>query len=143
MRYPAIVTKEGRFTLAAFPDCPGCATQADPGESILDQATDALTGWLEAHLVTGEVPPRPRTRPKGKVLWVEVPATLAVKVALRWARTDAGLTQRELAKRAGVTQQAIAKLEHPDANPGVETLEKVARALGVRLSIDFLPMHAA
>jgi DNA-binding XRE family transcriptional regulator/predicted RNase H-like HicB family nuclease len=143
MRYAAVITKERKSTLAEFPDCPGCQTEADPGESIGAQATDALTGWLETHLLSGEVPPRPSARPKGKVLWVDVPASVAVKVALRWARTDAGLTQAELAKRAHVTQQAIAKLEHPDANPSIETLEKVAKALGVRLEIDFRPLEAA
>ena len=65
---------------------------------------------------------------------------LAVKLYLRWERADAGLTQTELAKRAGVTQQAIAKLEHPSANPTIETLEKVAAALGVRVEVAFRPM---
>ena len=144
MRYPAIITKEGRQTLAQFPDCPGCQTFADPGESIETQAEDALVGWLEAHLLTGDAAPRPsRKPPRGKVLWVEVPARLAVKLGLRWARAEAGLTQTQLALRAHVSQQAIAKLEHPRANPTIETLEKVAAALGVRVQIDFRPLNAA
>src|SRR5712692_123837 len=32
MRDPAIITKEGRKTLATFADCPGCQTEADPEE---------------------------------------------------------------------------------------------------------------
>lgn len=141
MRYAATITKERRQTLAEFPDCPGCQTFADPGESIAAQAQDALTGWLEAHLATGDVAPRPKkASPKGKVLWVEVPASLAVKLYLRWERADAGLTQAELARRAGVTQQAIAKLEHPKANPTIETLERVAAALGVRVEVAFRPL---
>lgn len=140
MRYAAIITKEGRNTLAEFPDCPGCQTFAEPGESVAEQAQDALMGWLEAHLATGEVPPRPsRRHHKGKVLWVEVPARLAVKVLLRMERAEAGLTQTQLAKRAGVSQQAIAKLEHPKANPTIETLEKVAAALQIRVEVAFRP----
>lgn len=141
MRYPAVITKEGRYTVAVFPGCPGCATQADPGERIEDQAAEALQGWLEAHLVTGDIAPRPtRKAPKGKTLWVEVPTRLAVKLYLRWERADAGLTQAELARRAGVSQQAIAKLEHPKANPTIETLERVAAALGVRVEVAFRPL---
>lgn len=141
MRYAAIVTKEKGRTLAEFPDCPGCQTFAEPGESITEQATDALLGWLEAHLATGDVAPRPsRKALKGRVLWVNVPARLAVKLYMRWERAEAGLTQTELARRAGVTQQAIAKLEHPKANPTIETLEKVAAALGVRVEVAFLPL---
>ena len=137
MRYPAIITKEGKKTLANFPDCPGCQTESDPREDIAVQAVDALTGWLESHLLLGRVPPRASTRkPKGKVLWVEVPAGLAVKLLIRWARNEAGLTQAQLAKRAKVTQQMIAKLENPNYNPTLEALEKGASALGARLEVN-------
>jgi DNA-binding XRE family transcriptional regulator/predicted RNase H-like HicB family nuclease len=137
MRYPAIITKEGKKTLASFADCPGCQTEADPGEDISVQAADALTGWLESHLLLGRVPPRPSKRkPKGKVLWVEVPPGLAVKLLIRWARNDAGLTQAQVAKRAKVSQRMIAKLENPNYNPTLETLEKVASALGARLEVN-------
>ena len=34
MRYPAAITREGKYTYATFVDCPGAMTQADPGESI-------------------------------------------------------------------------------------------------------------
>jgi transcriptional regulator with XRE-family HTH domain len=64
-----------------------------------------------------------------------VRAGLAAALAVRWARQDAGLTQGELGKRAGVTQQQIAKLEDPDENPSLETLEKIARALGRGLNV--------
>lgn len=142
MRYPAIIEKEGRKTLAIFPGCSGCQTEADPKEDIADQAADALKGWLESHLALGRVPPRPPARkPKGNAVWVEVPAKLAVKLLVRWARHDAGLTQAELAKRARVSQQMVAKLENPDYNPTVETLEKVAAALGARLEVN-LSAHA-
>lgn len=140
MRYPAIITREGRNTLAAFPSCPGCQTFAGPREPIVRLAAEALEGWLEAHLVTGDLPPRPPTRaPRipagGRLLWVEVPAKLGLQLHLRWARQDAGLTQAQLAKRAGVSQQAIAKLENPDSNPTLDTMQKVARALGARLRV--------
>jgi len=32
MRYPAIITKEGKKTLASFPDCPGCQTELIRGK---------------------------------------------------------------------------------------------------------------
>jgi DNA-binding XRE family transcriptional regulator/predicted RNase H-like HicB family nuclease len=140
VRYPAILTREGRYTLAHFPDAPGCQTQADPGEDIHAQASEALQGWLEATLAGGDVPSRvsqraPRVKRGERVLWVDVPAKLALQLELRRARAAAGLTQAELAKRAGVSQPAIAKIENPDANPTIETLVKVAEALRVRLSI--------
>ena len=48
-------------------------------------------------------------------------------------REHLGLTQAEVARRAGMSQPAYAKLEKPDANPRTATLRKIARALGISL----------
>ncbi len=139
MHYVAVLKKEGRNTLIEFPTCPGCQTYAAPGENVLETAREALEGWLEAQLVQGNAPPAPkrvRASTRRKLLEVDVTAKLAVKLAIRWARLRAGLTQADLAKRAGLTQPMIARLEHPDWNPTIETLEKVAKALGARLEVE-------
>jgi len=138
MYYTAIITKEGRQTLADFPGCPGCQTFADPGEDIGKRAGRSFDGWLEAHLVSGQGASRTqdvRTKGRAGALQVPVPAKLAVKLALRWARLRAGLTQAELARRAGLSQPAVARLEDPDHNPTLDMLERVAAALGVRLEV--------
>jgi transcriptional regulator with XRE-family HTH domain/predicted RNase H-like HicB family nuclease len=140
MRYPAVVTKEGKNLLADFPTCPGCQTFAPAGHDIEHEAKEALELWLESNLQERMLPPRPpRTLKarKGTVLWVPVEPKLAVKLELRWMREDLGLTQAELAKLAGVSQPAIAQLESPDSNPTIETLNRVARAMGAQ--IDFHP----
>lgn len=140
LRYAAIVQRDGKTQTAVFPDAPGCATQADPGGRTLeDVAQEALEGWLETMLQTGQVPPEPKARraPRGaRLLWVTVPARLGAKLAVRWARQRAGLSQAELGRRAGLSQTAIARLEHPDWNPTIDQIEKVAQALGARLSVE-------
>jgi predicted RNase H-like HicB family nuclease/DNA-binding XRE family transcriptional regulator len=133
MRYVAVLKKEGRNVLAEFPDCPGCQTFAEPGEDIRARAREALEGWLEANLVAGRSPPEPRARANRRRISVSVSPRLALAMTIRWARLRAGLTQAQLAKRARMAQPAVARLEDPDWNPTIETLEKVARALGARL----------
>ena len=63
---------------------------------------------------------------------------LGVRLALRWAREDAGLTQAALAKQMGISQQAYAKLESPDSNLTMETLERAAKALGMRVELELV-----
>lgn len=136
MRYHARLEREGRTWNAIFLDAPGCATCAPSRDRVVRAAREALEGWLEAHLVDGRAPPRPVASKKHHP--VDVNPQLAVAVTLRWARQEAGLTQAELAARIGVSQQQIAKLERPGANPSIATLEKLAKALGVRLELELV-----
>jgi transcriptional regulator with XRE-family HTH domain len=94
-------------------------------------ASEALEGWLEAHLEYGDAPPRP-ARHRGAP--IRVRQRLAVAIQIRWLREDLGLTQRELAGKAGVSQQQIAKLEKPSGNPTIGTLEAIAKKSGAQLS---------
>ena len=54
---------------------------------------------------------------------------------IRQARTDAGLTQAKLAALMGTTQSAIARLERPDSNPTVATLQSALTATGHSLGL--------
>ena len=53
------------------------------------------------------------------------------------ARTEAGLTQAELATRIGTTQSAVARLESSMGkhSPSIGTLRRYASALGYRLQV--------
>ena len=46
-------------------------------------------------------------------------------------RTHLGLTQKEVAKRAGITQAAVSQMEKTDNELRTATLEKLADAMGV------------
>jgi transcriptional regulator with XRE-family HTH domain len=52
---------------------------------------------------------------------------------LREARTRAGLTQRELAKRAGTAQSVVARIERRQSDPSWQTLERLLAAAGFSL----------
>jgi len=51
------------------------------------------------------------------------------------ARLDKKLTQEQLAKKAGVTQNTITRLESGTTNPTVGTINRVAGALGKELQL--------
>ena len=55
------------------------------------------------------------------------------------ARTNAKLTQAELAERMKTTQSVVARLESGRTHPSTKTLEKIALATGTRLRISFEP----
>jgi len=54
---------------------------------------------------------------------------------LREARRAAGLTQRELARRAGVPQPAVSRIERDHASPRFDTLDRLLRECGKGLEL--------
>lgn len=63
----------------------------------------------------------------------------ALARAMIEARSKAGLTQEELAKRMDTSQSAIARLETGRSLPSGRTLERFAKATGTNLRISFEP----
>jgi transcriptional regulator with XRE-family HTH domain len=61
---------------------------------------------------------------------------------VRDARRRAGLTQRELAARAGVTQPSVARVEGGRHNVSVATLERLLDACGEELVFGARPVDA-
>ncbi len=55
---------------------------------------------------------------------------------LREARKRAGLTQRELARRAGTAQSVVARIERNQSSPTWETLLELIRAAGFELNCE-------
>lgn len=66
------------------------------------------------------------------------PVDIDIAGAVRAHRLAAGLTMRELAARAGMSQPFLSNLENSRAMPSIATLYKIANALGVSPR-EFLP----
>lgn len=54
-----------------------------------------------------------------------------IGIGIKNARLAVGITQAELARRLGVTPQAISQYERGEKKPKIETIKKIAGALGV------------
>lgn len=55
------------------------------------------------------------------------------------ARTQAKLSQAELAQRMGTSQSTVARLESGTAKPSLSTLERFAQATGTRVRLSLEP----
>ncbi|MFZ0241269.1 MAG: helix-turn-helix transcriptional regulator [Desulfobacterales bacterium] len=52
---------------------------------------------------------------------------------IRAWREFSGMTQKDLARKAGITQPALARLEKSDAKPRIGTLKKIAAAMEITI----------
>lgn len=71
--------------------------------------------------------------------WDRTAVARAVALKVLTYRTDHGLSQRALAKRLGVTQPQVARLEAGEHNPTIDTLARLAQTLDVEFAIDVHP----
>jgi transcriptional regulator with XRE-family HTH domain len=58
---------------------------------------------------------------------------------IKIARRDAGLSQRELARRAETSQATLSAYESGKKSPTLETLARIVRAAGLDLRISVVP----
>lgn len=63
----------------------------------------------------------------------------ALAAALIRARSEAHMTQEDVAKAMGTTQAVVARLESGRTMPSTRTLQRFAKATGSRLRISFEP----
>ena len=63
------------------------------------------------------------------------------KLLVRTVREAAGMTQEQLGQKIGSNQGAIARIESGRMRPRTQTLERIAKATGQRLVVDFEPVE--
>ena len=68
------------------------------------------------------------------------PATSVAAGLVRLARARAGLTQRQLAERAGVPQSVIARIESGARQPTIPTLDRILAGAGVEVRYRLEPL---
>jgi len=63
-----------------------------------------------------------------------VPLAIERKNFIGQARQAAGLTQTQLAKKTGLSQSSVSQIENPSRQPRLDTLRRIAGALGCDVS---------
>ena len=74
--------------------------------------------------------------------YAEARRAFLIGQAIRERRLALGLSQTELAARAGMTQPALSRLEAGDVVPTIPLLERISTALDADLIVEIAP-HAA
>jgi len=86
---------------------------------------------------------RPRSYEEWRALrsWDRLPdwEPAPIGYLLREAREGAGLTQRQLAERLGVSQQAVAQAERWQSNPSWSLIRSWAEALAAKAELSLRP----
>ncbi len=80
--------------------------------------------------------------PEFKAEYDALEPEFAIIQAMIDARKETGITQKELSERTGITQADISKLENGNANPSLRTLRSLAKGLGMKLKLEFLPVKS-
>lgn len=57
-------------------------------------------------------------------------------------RTEKGYTQKELSAITGIRQSNISRIENGTALPTIKTINTIAKSLGMRLKLEFVPLES-
>jgi antitoxin HicB len=120
--YYARITRQEDGYLVEFPDLPGCLTEGATREDALQNAREALSGWLFVALKNGQEFTMPSPHRGRNFHPIAPDIDVAIPLIFLWARKLLNLTQGDVAEKIGVSQQAYRKLEIPGkSNPTLKT----------------------
>lgn len=77
--------------------------------------------------------------PEFKKEWDDIQPEMDVIRSMVKIRNSQELTQKELAKRTGLQQADISRLENGARNPSLKILKRLADGMGMELKISFVP----
>ena len=124
--------------VATFPDLPNVNAFGSTKNEALREAKNALDGAIESDLELGLSFIKPKTLPdEDKGLWA-VELSPRVEIAYKLYEARRGKKKNQVAKLAGISPQAYQRFETTKSSPSIETLYRLAHALGKQLVIDFV-----
>jgi antitoxin HicB len=130
--------------VTSFPDVPEAITEGHGIKDARHMAADALGTALLAYVRAGR--PLPRASRAGKnAEMIAVEPEVAAKLAVLIAFADAGMSQREFARRLGKDEREVRRLLDPMHPTKIGALDAALKVLGRRLvvGVETLPNEAA
>jgi DNA-binding XRE family transcriptional regulator len=102
-----------------------------------------MTKKISAQKTHDEIVAESLKDPAYRAEWERTQFAHAVALRVIAYRAEHGITQTELARRAGMRQPHVARLEAGEHEPSLATLARLSRALGIEFHIDITPQHLA
>ena len=139
MKYFALIKKEsdGSYFIN-FPELQGCFTEGRILQQARFNATEALNLWLSVAINERNFNiPDPKTRKGKRYFPIAVELQTALAIVLKKTRRIKKLSQAQVARKPGITQQSYAKLELPlKTNPSLAILQKLSNTLNIEFHFD-------
>jgi len=79
--------------------------------------------------------------PEFKAEWDATEAEYQIIKSMLEARRKKAITQSQLSEITGIAQADISRIENGNANPSIQTLQRLAAGLGMRLKVEFVPIE--
>lgn len=80
--------------------------------------------------------------PEFKAEWDALEPEFQIIKAMIDGRKEKNITQKELADLTGITQADISRIETGNSNPSIQTLQRLAAGLGMRVKLEFVPLSS-
>ena len=77
--------------------------------------------------------------PEIQAEWDRLEPEFQIIRALIKIRNEKNLSQKQLASLTGINQADISRIENGNANPSLRTLQRLAKGLGMKLKLEFIP----
>ena len=137
MIYYTKLTKQTNSSyLAEFPELEGCLTEGTTKDEALKNAKESLDGWLASNCDRDLIIPESKFRKSGNYYPIEVDVRVSFPIMLRKARKKRKMSQKQVAEKLSISQQAYAKLETPlKSNPALATIQKLSEALDLEFDL--------
>lgn len=138
-KYPAHFdpADEGGYTVT-FRDIPEAITQGDTLEEAEAMARDALVTAMTFYFEDGRTVPAPSKAQKDERL-VELPPSVAAKVALLNARLTTGTRPADLARAMGIKPQEVTRIFALSHATKIDTVAAALAAMGHELELRVTP----
>lgn len=139
-RYPIKYEKDGDGYLVQFPDIPEAITFGDTAEHAKTMAHDALLTALEFYFEDLRQIPCPSTVQPGQD-YIELPASIAVKVQLINEMVRQRIKQAELARRMNLSPTQVNRMVNVRQSTKIDTISQAFKALGKHLDFTVVADH--